>query len=65
MIGDGPGQPVLVDGDKMPGAKFFPDAKINIAENLLRFSKSGDATDALVFWGEDKVKRRVEPWRPS
>ena len=34
-------------------------AKINIAENLLRFSKSGDDTDALVFWGEDKVKRRV------
>ncbi|MBI2254362.1 MAG: acetoacetate--CoA ligase [Proteobacteria bacterium] len=59
VIADGPHQPVLADGDKMPGAKFFPNAKINIAENLLRFSKSGDDTDALVFWGEDKVKRRV------
>lgn len=59
VIGDGPGQVALVDGDKMPGAKFFPDAKINIAENLLRFSKAGSQHDALVFWGEDKVKRRL------
>jgi acetoacetyl-CoA synthetase len=59
VIGDGPHQPVLADGDKMPGARFFPNARINIAENLLRFSKSGDLGDALVFWGEDKVKRRV------
>ena len=46
---DGPHQPVLADGDKMPGAQFFPNARINIAENLLRFSKSGDEHDALVF----------------
>ncbi|WP_374652536.1 acetoacetate--CoA ligase [Dongia sp.] len=59
VIGDGPHQPVLADGDKMPGAQFFPNARINIAENLLRFSKAGDSSDALVFWGEDKVKRRV------
>jgi acetoacetyl-CoA synthetase len=59
VIADGPGHPVLVDGDKMPGAQFFPNAKINIAENLLRFSKAGDTRDALVFWGEDKVKRRL------
>ncbi|WP_374377308.1 acetoacetate--CoA ligase [Dongia sp.] len=59
VIADGPHQPVLADGDKMPGAQFFPNARINIAENLLRFSKSGDAQDALIFWGEDKVKRRV------
>src|SRR5262249_30307272 len=38
-----------------PGAKWFPDAKLNYAENLLR--GDGDA-DALVFWGEDKVKQR-------
>lgn len=59
VIGDGPGQHVLIDGDRMPGAKFFPEAKINIAENLLRFSKAGSSHDALVFWGEDKVKRRL------
>src|SRR5262245_23373405 len=29
------GERVLIDGDKMPGAKFFPDARLNYAENLL------------------------------
>ena len=47
---------VLVDGDKMPGAQFYPDARLNFAENLLR---RRDGADAMVFWGEDKVKRRL------
>src|ERR1700730_2371887 len=42
--------------DAMPGATFFPDAKINFAENLLRRS---DDRDALVFRGEDKRKDRL------
>ncbi|GGF61379.1 acetoacetate-CoA ligase [Terasakiella brassicae] len=50
------GERVLVDGDKMPGARFFPEAKINFAENLLR---KNDGSEALVFWGEDKVKRSL------
>jgi len=53
------GERVLVDGNKMPGGKFFPDAKISFAENLL--SKNDD-TEALVFWGEDKVKRSLS-WK--
>ena len=40
----------------MPGAKFFPDAKLNFAENLLRRT---DARDALVFRGEDKRTERM------
>ncbi|HXF78848.1 MAG TPA: acetoacetate--CoA ligase [Usitatibacter sp.] len=55
VIADKRGQRILVDGHKMPGARFFPDAKLNFAENLLR-DRSGDA---LVFWGEDQVKRRL------
>lgn len=47
---------VLIDADKMPGAKFFPDARLNYAENLLR---KADDTDALVFRGEDNVSRRM------
>src|SRR5690606_23042143 len=27
------GARVLVDGDRMPGARFFPDANLNFAEN--------------------------------
>jgi acetoacetyl-CoA synthetase len=53
VVGE-PGARVLVD-DRMPGAQWFPDARFNFAENLLA---RGDS-DALVFWGEDKVKRRV------
>jgi acetoacetyl-CoA synthetase len=56
VIGDQNSTPVLVDGDKMPGARFFPEARVNYAENLLRQRGTGDA---LVFWGEDQVKRRV------
>ena len=50
------GERVLADGDRMPGARFFPDAKLNFAENLL---KRRDVADAIVFWGEDKVRRRM------
>lgn len=53
------GKRVLVDGDKMPGAQFFPDARLNFAENLLPLN---DDSDALVFWGEDKERRRLS-WR--
>ena len=54
-IGD-KGQTVLRDGDRMPGARWFPEARLNYAENLL---KNRDEGEALVFWGEDKVKRRL------
>ena len=50
------GSVIIEDGDKMPGARFFPDAKLNFAENLLRGTGGGDA---LVFHGEDKVSRRI------
>jgi acetoacetyl-CoA synthetase len=50
------GERVLADGDRMPGAQFFPDARLNFAENLL--SRTGP-DDALVFRGEDKVERRL------
>ena len=53
------GEVVLADGDRMPGARWFPQARLNYAENLLRHCTAGDATDALVFWGEDKLRRRV------
>ncbi|HHH39620.1 MAG TPA: acetoacetate--CoA ligase [Sedimenticola sp.] len=50
------GERVLVDGDRMPGARWFPDARLNFAENLLQ-RRDGD--DAIVFWGEDRVRRRL------
>jgi len=50
------GSKTLVDGDRMPGATWFPEARLNFADNLLR---ARDDADALVFWGEDKVRRRL------
>ncbi|MCK3775816.1 acetoacetate--CoA ligase [Ensifer sesbaniae] len=50
------GATALVNGDRMLDARFFPEAKLNFAENLLR--ETGDG-DALVFRGEDKVDYRL------
>src|SRR5438034_1333672 len=50
------GTRVLVNGDRIPGARWYPEARLNFAENLLR---RRDASTAMVFWGEDKVKRRL------
>ena len=49
------GEVALAD-DRMPGARFFPQARLNFAENLL--SRSDD-TDAIVFRGEDKARSRL------
>ena len=53
--GEGSG-PVLINENQMPGAKYFPQHKLSFAENLL-VRKGTD--DAIVFWGEDKVKMRL------
>ncbi|ASY67793.1 acetoacetate--CoA ligase [Sinorhizobium fredii] len=50
------GDQALINGERMLEARFFPEAKLNFAENLLRGS-GGDA--ALVFRGEDKVRYRL------
>jgi len=50
------GDTILVDGNRMPGAQWFPGARLNFAENLLQ---RRDGATAIVFWGEDRVKSRV------
>ncbi len=50
------GTQILVDRDRMPGARWLPEARLNYAENLLQRRDDGEA---LVFWGEDKVRRRM------
>ncbi len=47
---------VMVDGDKMPGAKWFTGARLNFAENLLRFR---DEKEAMVFKGENQEAIRI------
>ena len=48
--------PVLLKDDRMPSARWFPEAGLNHAENLLQ---RRDGRDALVFRGEDCVGRRL------
>jgi len=50
------GARTLIDGDRMPGAKWFPEGRLNFAQNLLR---RRDGAESLVFWGEDRIKRRL------
>ena len=50
------GERVLCDGDRMPGARWFPEASLNYAENLLR--RRDDAI-AVVFRGEDRVSAEL------
>ncbi len=47
---------VVDDVGKMPGAKWFSGARLNFAENLLRYK---DDQTALIFKGEDRVDRRM------
>ncbi len=58
VIGD-KGERRVADPDRMPGARFFPDATLNFAENLLVRDDDGDA---IVFRGEEGTSRRLS-WR--
>ncbi|CAN5225930.1 acetoacetate--CoA ligase [soil metagenome] len=53
------GERVLAPGSRMQDARFFPDAKLNYAENIL---VRADEAPALIFRGEDKVRRTLT-WR--
>jgi acetoacetyl-CoA synthetase len=44
-----PGEVVVEDFDRMPGARWFPQARLNFAENLLRYR---DGQPALLFRSE-------------
>ncbi len=50
------GKKVLQAPNKMPGAQWFPDARLNYAQNLL---VRNDDHEALVFQGEDRVSNRL------
>ena len=54
VVADSWGEQALVNPREMPGAQWFPSARLNFAENLLR---RRDGAEAIVFNGEDKVVR--------
>ncbi len=55
MVGDR-GTRTLETADEMWRTRFLPDATLNVAENLLRFT---GAEPALIFRGEDATVRRT------
>lgn len=56
LIAETRGERVLENSNKMPGAKWFPDARLSFAENCLRRRDDGEA---MVFIGEQQVVRRL------
>ena len=54
------GEPVLVEAPDqpggVPGVRWFPEARLSFAENVLR---NADEREAIVFSGEGQVSRRL------
>ncbi|MGE5405428.1 MAG: acetoacetate--CoA ligase, partial [Candidatus Saccharibacteria bacterium] len=48
---------VVKDLDKLPGAVWFPGARLNYAENMLRFSELDGP--ALIFRGENEIRSEL------
>ena len=59
VIGSKGTEPYIYPINKMPGSKFFPNGKVNYAENML----SGDASGpAIVFKSEDRIRKEMS-WK--
>jgi len=56
IISSEPYSSVLEKGGEMVETKWFPGARLNFAENLLRYN---DQQTAIVFWGEDKSRQTL------
>jgi acetoacetyl-CoA synthetase len=56
IVAETRGDRVVDHPERMPGARFFPDARLNFAENVLR---GPDDRLALLFQGEDRVRRTM------
>ncbi len=50
------GERIIADAGRMPGAQFFPDARLNFAENVLR---RRDESAAIVFNAEGRRRRTL------
>ncbi|MFP4277242.1 MAG: acetoacetate--CoA ligase [Wenzhouxiangella sp.] len=56
VIGDAPGEVATEHWPAMPGTRWFPEARLNFAENLL---KRRDEGTAILFAGEDGSRRTL------
>ncbi len=56
IIGSKGNKPYLNPENKLPGTIFFPNGKLNYAENML---KKNNNDTAIIFWSEDKIKKKI------
>ena len=56
IIGSKGIEPYIDPINQMPGSKFFPNGKVNYAENMLSGDSSGPA---IIFKSEDKIRKEV------
>ena len=56
VVASRPGNAAVVDFDHMPGARWFPGARLNFAENLLRYR---DQRPAIIAWDEGGMRGRL------
>jgi acetoacetyl-CoA synthetase len=54
FLGDLPAGPVLAD-DRMPGARWFPEARLNYAEQVLRMPGLGDDEPAVLAYSQTRA----------
>ena len=54
------GHQVVLDQDKMRGAQWFPEARLNYAENLLKHCHEIPDRPALIFHGEQGNTRQIK-----
>src|SRR4051812_13515880 len=56
------GDTVAADLDRLPGARFFPDATLNFADNCLHASRTEDDAPAIISTTESGPTRSLS-WR--
>lgn len=56
IIATNKGTPIVENWDNIEKACFFPNAKLNFAQNLLRYRGS---STAIEFYGEDKIRQTL------
>lgn len=58
LIAEGDFEPGVIGGEVMPSAKWFPEIRLNYAENLLRNRPLDE--EVIVFQSEDKASERLD-----
>ena len=55
VVGDRGTAPVLRDGERFPGSRWFPEARLNFAENLLRYQDDATAIISVLENGRRRT----------